>query len=73
MSHPAARNMLTQTSQSMPVLAHWAMTAAVYLIAWDHRHRSRKVLGQLQDHMLRDIGLTSASAVTEAEKPFWKG
>lgn len=67
------RNVLLNTGQSMPVLAKWALTVAVQLIAWDHRQRSRRALGQLEDHMLRDIGLTSSTAFEEADKPFWKG
>jgi uncharacterized protein YjiS (DUF1127 family) len=73
MQSHGSRNILLNTGQSMPVLALWAMNAAVQLIAWDHRQRSRKALGQLEDHMLRDIGLTSSIAFEEADKPFWKG
>jgi uncharacterized protein YjiS (DUF1127 family) len=28
-------------------------------------------LGDLEEHLLRDIGLTSAEARREAEKPIW--
>jgi uncharacterized protein YjiS (DUF1127 family) len=73
MRNLATRNILLNTGQSMPVLAHWALMVAVQLIAWDHRQRSRKALAQLEDHMLRDIGLTHSAAYQEAEKPFWKG
>ena len=73
MRNLATRNILLNTGQSMPVLAQWALTMAVQLIAWDHRHRSRKHLGQLDNHMLRDIGLTGSAAFEESDKPFWKG
>ena len=73
MRNLATRNVLLNSGQSIPVLAHWALTVAVQLIAWDHRHRSRKSLSQLEDHMLRDIGLTSSNAFEESDKPFWKG
>lgn len=33
--------------------------------------RSRRRLGQLDDHLLRDIGLSSSAARREAEKPLW--
>ena len=33
--------------------------------------RSRRRLGDLEEHLLRDIGLTSAEAGREAEKPIW--
>ena len=67
------RHALFNTGQSMPVLAHLAITMAVYLTAWDHRRRSRQTLRNLDVHMLRDIGLSQSTAQTEAEKPFWKG
>lgn len=34
------------------------------------RHQ-RKTLKDLDDHMLRDIGLTREEAMIEAEKPVW--
>ncbi|NBZ88666.1 DUF1127 domain-containing protein [Stagnihabitans tardus] len=34
-------------------------------------HRSRRGLAALDDHMLRDIGLTRAEAEAEAERPLW--
>ena len=39
-----------------------------------HRHelnRSRKLLGQLDDRLLRDIGIDRATAKHEAVKNFW--
>ena len=33
--------------------------------------RSRRRLGELDDHLLRDIGLTRGQARTEAERPVW--
>ena len=33
--------------------------------------RSRRRLGELEDHLLRDIGLTAAEARKESEKPIW--
>jgi uncharacterized protein YjiS (DUF1127 family) len=39
---------------------------------WLERSRQRRALAQLNDHMLRDIGLTRADAWAEAEKPFWR-
>jgi uncharacterized protein YjiS (DUF1127 family) len=36
------------------------------------RHRGRKSLAILDDHMLDDIGITRAMALTETEKPFWR-
>jgi uncharacterized protein YjiS (DUF1127 family) len=47
--------------------------AAFLLIArWIERTRQRDALAALDDHSLRDIGITRVEATREAEKPFWK-
>ena len=43
------------------------------LLDWNDRYRQRLHLGQLDDRMLRDIGLSRADALSEHEKPFWRG
>lgn len=40
---------------------------------WNERRRQRRALEALPDHLLHDIGLSRADAVTEADKPFWQG
>ena len=46
-----------------------------YPWAWlDHaieRRRSRQALRELDDHLLKDIGLSRADAEREARRPFW--
>ena len=39
--------------------------------AW-RRRRSRTWLSQLDEHMLRDIGITWSEAEREINKPFWR-
>jgi uncharacterized protein YjiS (DUF1127 family) len=46
----------------------WITTVGV----WLERRRSRRTLATLNDHMLRDIGITPVAQVRESEKPFWK-
>jgi len=47
--------------------------AAVMLIArWIERTRQRKALAALDDHQLRDIGVTRVDAARECGKPFWR-
>jgi uncharacterized protein YjiS (DUF1127 family) len=49
------------------------LVAGLMLIAgWIERARQRKALAALDDHTLRDIGITRVEAVGEAEKPFWR-
>ena len=40
--------------------------------AWMERRRSRRHLAQLDERLLRDIGLTPGEAMEEAAAPFWK-
>ena len=51
-----------------PVAAAWMLVSS-----WIERSRQRQALAALDDHQLRDIGITRLEAVREAEKPFWKG
>lgn len=39
---------------------------------WFDRRRQRRVLAELTDDQLRDIGLSRGQAAREASKPFWK-
>ncbi len=41
------------------------------LVLWDERARQRHALAQLDDHLLRDIGLDPHTVRTECYKPFW--
>jgi uncharacterized protein YjiS (DUF1127 family) len=42
------------------------------LLVWQARSRERLALGQMDDHMLKDIGLNRADVSREADKPFWR-
>ena len=39
---------------------------------WHERARQRRRLLELDDRMLKDIGVSRADAVREASKPFWQ-
>ena len=43
------------------------------LLIWQERASQRSDLGQLNDRMLKDIGLSRADVMREVEKPFWRG
>jgi uncharacterized protein YjiS (DUF1127 family) len=56
-------------------LRSWArgvQRGAELLLRWQQRARDRRQLQCLNDHMLRDIGLTRADFFAEASKPFWR-
>ena len=39
---------------------------------WQERRRQRLALATLDDHMLRDIGISSADVDAEVTRPFWR-
>jgi uncharacterized protein YjiS (DUF1127 family) len=43
------------------------------LMRWQVRAEQRRVLSELDDSALRDIGLTRDEALAEASRPFWSG
>jgi uncharacterized protein YjiS (DUF1127 family) len=42
------------------------------LLIWYDRSRERRALLALDDHLLRDIGLSQADVWREGQKPFWR-
>ena len=42
------------------------------LLVWQARSRERQILAAMDDHALKDIGLTRADVSREIEKPFWR-
>ena len=42
------------------------------LLALSERHRQRHTLAALDDHLLRDIGLTRSAIRMDVSKPFWR-
>lgn len=39
---------------------------------WQERRRQRLALATLDDHMLRDIGVSAADVEAEVTRPFWR-
>jgi uncharacterized protein YjiS (DUF1127 family) len=50
-----------------PFVAAWILIAN-----WVARTRQRRALAELDDHMLRDIGITRVEAARESQKVFWR-
>jgi uncharacterized protein YjiS (DUF1127 family) len=42
------------------------------IAGWIDRTRQRQALAGLDDHMLRDIGITRVEVARECGKPFWR-
>ena len=50
-----------------------ALSEAIeYLLRCWERSRQRRTLERLDDAMLRDLGLSRADVMREADKPFWR-
>ena len=46
--------------------------AAHAMLASSERRRQRHALAALDDHLLRDVGLTRGAIRPEVSKPFWR-
>ncbi len=58
---------------SLPVRRTGIVAAMMALVTgWRLRARERRALGQLDDHMLFDIGVDPVTARQEAARPFWE-
>jgi uncharacterized protein YjiS (DUF1127 family) len=60
-------------AQDLPARATASLRRARDTIGlWRDRFRGRQQLVLLDDHALRDIGITRLQAEAEANKPFWR-
>ena len=60
-------------SRSVPaLLADQVGKALDALFDWQYRIQTRRQLMELDDHMLRDIGLSHADVEHEITKKFWQ-
>jgi len=59
------------TSFSLTTVVARAVRGLTELQRRHELHRSRKLLGELDDRLLRDIGIDRATAKHEAVKNFW--
>lgn len=57
---------------SRPTTRLWLRLLLEQVFVWVTLARSRRDLAALDDRALRDIGIDSATAATEASKPFWR-
>jgi uncharacterized protein YjiS (DUF1127 family) len=52
--------------------AEWVRHALATIRLWQERSQARRELLILDDHLLRDVGLTPYDVRMEAYKPFWR-
>jgi uncharacterized protein YjiS (DUF1127 family) len=67
----AAGRQIGRQSASSILVSRWLRTLA----AWIDRSHQRRQLGELaelNDYLLKDIGVSREEAMREAEKPFWR-
>ena len=61
------------SSSSTPARSeHWLARGWTTLSTWLARSRDRHALAELDDFMLKDIGMTRADVVVESGKHFWE-
>jgi uncharacterized protein YjiS (DUF1127 family) len=68
----SARTATFALPSQLPPVSRALVALAVAVARWDNRLRTRHALSRLDDHILKDIGLSPDHARTEADKPFWR-
>ena len=58
--------------QSSELMARIVLTCTDRMEAWTERRRQRRALLELNDHLLKDIGIGRGEAYREGSKPFWR-
>jgi uncharacterized protein YjiS (DUF1127 family) len=53
-------------------LAYVGRAAVRTVLVWMERSQQRRALAELDDRLLRDIGLTREDALQECANPFWR-
>lgn len=57
---------------AQPSIAERILAAPFAVLAtWGERLKQRASLAEMDDRMLKDIGVSRAAAQAEVEKPFW--
>jgi uncharacterized protein YjiS (DUF1127 family) len=72
--HSAARARRPSAALKLAgALANGSLRAGETLLLWLERIRQRRALGSLNDHMLKDLGISRSDAGRETGKRFWEG
>ncbi|ANT59259.1 MULTISPECIES: DUF1127 domain-containing protein [Roseobacteraceae] len=75
MAHAAHAPLLAylDAQRPLPPFAAIALRVAVVTAKWSERRHTRRALLELDDHLLRDVGLERTAALREARRKFWQG
>ncbi len=65
-------NTAAHTRSVGPVDHRRATTLWALIVGWYERSRQRKRLAELDEFLLRDIGISKREAEREIAKPFWR-
>jgi uncharacterized protein YjiS (DUF1127 family) len=69
---PASRPVALPRAAAGSGATDWLRRAGATVRLWQERSRARQELLTLDDHILRDVGLTPYEVRSEAYKPFWR-
>ena len=64
--------LLLNDSPRLPLIAALAVRFAATVTMWERQRRSRINLSQLDDRLLKDVGLTRSQANREVKRYFWQ-
>lgn len=71
-SAPWAATGKTQPNRALSALVRAPEALFTLLLCWQARAAERHRLLQLDNRLLRDVGISRAEAQAEAAKPFWR-
>ncbi|WP_208349551.1 DUF1127 domain-containing protein [Pseudaestuariivita rosea] len=72
MTYTRTKQLAYLSERPLTPLSQVAVAVAVTLVKWDERRRTRVALSQLDDHLLKDVGLNRDDALDEARRVFWR-
>jgi uncharacterized protein YjiS (DUF1127 family) len=67
-----AAHMLPRTETANPQTTNLMRSLLGMLATWSYRHAERRAMRQIDDHLLRDIGLNRVQVEAMAARPFWR-
>lgn len=62
-----------RTLPSLPSPMQTLVRLADMFATWERRARERRMLAEMPDRMLKDLGISRLDANRESYKPFWRG